>query len=310
MTDITQYDTSDTSALVWFAVPKNTGKPIWLTSYITDNLDVRVISFNIPIYRNQLFVGVIGIEIDYTTMAETVDSIRLYESGYAFISNADNDIVYHPRVDVLELSDENKLVAPDGLYDDNAIVRYRYEGIEKKAAWLPLSNGMRLTVCVPISEIDSNWQHFITEILIAAFILLAVFSVATVALTRHFTKPLRALTSAAEQVNAGNYNIKPDYKGNEEIGMLSQTVNKLIDHMRGYIGDLNSLAYGDALTSVRNKGAFDIHVREFQSRLDNPDEHPEFAIGIFDCDNLKDINDNYGHDKGDIQPPYLPRVSV
>ena len=26
----------------------------------------------------------------------------------------------------------------------------------------------------------------------------------------------------------------------------------------------------------------------------------EFAIGVFDCDNLKKINDQFGHDKGDI----------
>ena len=27
---------------------------------------------------------------------------------------------------------------------------------------------------------------------------------------------------------------------------------------------------------------------------------PDFAIGIFDCDNLKMVNDQNGHDKGDI----------
>ena len=41
VTDITLYDTSDTSALVWFTVPKYEGKAVWLPPYITDNLDVR-----------------------------------------------------------------------------------------------------------------------------------------------------------------------------------------------------------------------------------------------------------------------------
>jgi hypothetical protein len=53
VTDITQYDTEDTSQLVWFTVPKNEGKAVWLPTYITDNLDVRVISYNIPIYYDE-----------------------------------------------------------------------------------------------------------------------------------------------------------------------------------------------------------------------------------------------------------------
>ena len=49
VTDITQYDTEDTSQLVWFTVPKATGEPVWLPPYITDNLDARVISYNTPV---------------------------------------------------------------------------------------------------------------------------------------------------------------------------------------------------------------------------------------------------------------------
>ena len=35
-----------------------------------------------------------------------------------------------------------------------------------------------------------------------------------------------------------------------------------------------------------------------QQRVDR-NELREFAIGVFDCDNLKSINDHFGHDKGD-----------
>lgn len=71
------------------------------------------------------------------------------------------------------------------------------------------------------------------------------------------------------------------------------------------IQDLNKRVFVDALTSVRNKGAFDTYIQEMQTQLDKGEEF-EFAIGVFDCDNLKKINDRYGHDKGDI---YLKTAS-
>lgn len=65
------------------------------------------------------------------------------------------------------------------------------------------------------------------------------------------------------------------------------------------VKDLNKRVFVDALTSVRNKGAFSDYMQKIQEQIDN-NELSEFAIGIFDCNNLKVINDHYGHDKGDI----------
>ena len=102
VTDITQYDVDDTSKLVWFTVPKHEGRSIWLPPYVTDNLDVRVISYDAPVYYNKKFIGVVGIEVDYSTMVDEVNGIRLYENGYAFLSDADGKIFYHPHIDVTE----------------------------------------------------------------------------------------------------------------------------------------------------------------------------------------------------------------
>ena len=65
------------------------------------------------------------------------------------------------------------------------------------------------------------------------------------------------------------------------------------------VRDLNRRVNVDALTSVRNKGAFNDYIRNLQDKLDSG-ESLEFAIGMLDCDNLKHINDSHGHDKGDI----------
>ena len=298
VTDITLYDTEDTDSLVWFTVPKYTGKPVWLPPYITDNLDVRVISYNVPVFYNGEFIGVIGIEIDYSTMAEQVDNITLYENGYAFISDAEGNIIYHPRMDVTSM--ETAPTIPDGLVSRNSFTRYRYEDVEKQAVWLSLENGMRLYVSVPVQEINARWIRWSVEIVIVFAVLLVVFVILMMRFAGHITKPLRKLTEAAESVDAGNYDYKLEYDGKDEVGVLSRTFKNLTAHLKSYIGDLNDLAYADALTSLHNKGAFEICIKDMQTKLAKNDSVPEFAVCIFDCNDLKKVNDENGHDKGDI----------
>ncbi len=306
VTDITLYDTKDTTRLVWFTVPKATGEAIWLPPYVTENLDKRVISYNGPIYFKGTFVGVVGIEIDYSTMAEQVDSIRLGNDGYAFLSDAEGNLFYHPRIDVAQMTKETQIPVPDGILSTSTFIQYSFGGVEKQAAWLPLSNGMRLNVVVPLSETEGDWQKLIGNMLLVALGVLAVSSIFTMYYTKHITKPLEELTEAAELVDKGNYNIALDYSGNDEVGRLTSTFKGLTAHMKENITTLNRRAYIDALTSVRNKWAYASFIDDLQTCLDADDGQMQFAVGVFDCDDLKLVNDKYGHDKGDI---YLKKAS-
>jgi len=36
-------------------------------------------------------------------MAEEVNRIRLYENGYAFVTDVEGNVVYHPRMDVTNM---------------------------------------------------------------------------------------------------------------------------------------------------------------------------------------------------------------
>ena len=305
VTDISSYDTSDTSQLVWFTVPKSTGKALWLPPYVTDNLDVLVLSYNMPIYKNGHFVGVFGIELDYTTLANQVNNIKLYDNGYAFINDKDGNIVYHPYIDVARMAPEDRPRVPEGLLSNKSDIHYFYEGVEKQAVWLELNNGMRLNVTVPVSEINGNWKGLVVKILIVAGILLIVFILVALHFTGHITKPLKEFKEVAEQVEAGNYDVEMNYHGNDEIGVLSNTFNHMIGNMKDYISELNRLndhlkednlsleaaTTKDSLTGVRNRFALR---RDYELYVDR-----NIHIMMVDIDDFKKVNDTYGHSVGD-----------
>ena len=306
VTDITQYDINDTTQLVWYTVPKASRKPVWLPPYITDNLGARVISYNVPIFRHDRFIGVIGIEIDYATMANQVDNIKLYDSGYAFLNDEKGNIIYHPYIDVLTLPEDQIPKTPDELKGYESFSRYTYNGVRKEAYRLPLKNGMIVNVSVPVDEIDGNWEDmavkttFVSAALLALFILLAWLS------SSRIIKPLTDLAKAAKEVDEGNYDVDLKYNGRNEVGVLTHSFRTLIAHQKVYINDLNELNHAlqednltleaatirDSLTGVKNRFALR---RDYDSYFEK-DVH----LMMIDIDDFKKVNDNYGHSVGDF----------
>lgn len=291
VTDISEYDT------LWFTEPKNEKKAIWIPPYVTKNLDKKVISYNEPIYYRGQFVGVVGIEIDYTTMAEQVDSIKLFSSGYAFLNDSDGKIFYHPKIDVSKIN--NDIPVPKGLISETTFISYEYQGVKKEAVWLPLINGMRINVSVPVKEMEGDLQGLILNILIVAIEALVVSGLVILFYTGRISKPLRDLKLAAEKIDNNDFSYTLKYDKDDELGKLTKTFANLSTHVKENINRLNKQVFIDSMTQVRNKAAYIDFTNKLQNRIDNG-TCTRFAIGIFDCNNLKKINDEYGHDKGDI----------
>ena len=289
VTDISDYDTNDTSSLVWFTVPKATGEGVWLPPYITENLDARVISYNVPVYYDGQFIGVIGIEIDYSTMAEVVNHITLYDNGYAFLNDDEGNIIYHPQMDVTTMEAQPKV--PSGLLSNDKFIRYTYDGVEKQAVWLPLSNGMRLNVTAPVQEINSAWNKWVTEIAIVFAVLLVIFIILIMAFTGRIINPLQKLTKAAEQISEGYYDTELDYDKKDEVGVLTTTFKKLIMNLNVYIKNLNDMAYIDVLTGIGNRLALRRDYDSYQGH--------EVSVVMLDLNDFKLINDTRGHGEGD-----------
>ena len=82
-----------------------------------------------------------------------------------------------------------------------------------------------------------------------------------------------------------------------DIGLLAEKIRIIQDQLHAYISFLRSQATIDKMTGVNNKAAYMKAEEELDRQIREAD--PEFTIGVFDVNGLKNINDNYGHAIGD-----------
>lgn len=85
----------------------------------------------------------------------------------------------------------------------------------------------------------------------------------------------------------------------DEIGRLADNMNATMGQMKGLVHELRSQAQQDKLTGVKNTTAFDEKLLQLDRQI-LAGSCPPFSLVMVDMNGLKQINDTYGHEKGNL----------
>ncbi len=303
-TDFSNYNPDDVEHVGWYYIPVKNGKATWLSPYMNQNININMISYVIPIYRNNIIVGVVGMDIDFDVITSTVADMKIYDTGYAFLTDSQADIMYHKDLTIgVNMENADASLGPVAHELENgtsgsSLFSYQWQGVQKELAFRSLVNGMRLALTAPKSEIDAAKNSLIFQISIAGLCICIVSVLLTVSLTRKIIKPLRELNDAAKKIAEGDLSIALTKQTKDEVGMLAESFQLTVNHLQKYVNYINGLAYRDSMTGVKNKTAYDEMAKKIEEKMRT--EQPEFAVIVFDINGLKQVNDNFGHDFGDI----------
>jgi diguanylate cyclase (GGDEF)-like protein len=130
---------------------------------------------------------------------------------------------------------------------------------------------------------------------------LVVFMIGATVAARRVTSPLRALSSAADQLGAGDYSAPiHGMERHDELGHLARA----FDQMRASVGEKQAqilqLAYWDSLTGLPNRVQFRDAVRDAIAQATAGDASPTIAVIMLDLDRFKHVNDVLGYRVGDL----------
>lgn len=307
ITNVEQAKKGQTVPIQWYTAPKEQQQAMWIPPYKPNHTDIWMVSYVKPVYLRHQFIGVVGINISMSTLISMVQKVSVYDSGYGALLSPTGRVYAHPDVNIL--TDDDATIQDLGLQIDTIQLHHYdsgdktipviYKGQKKKIAFTTLENGMKLGVSAPDDEIYAAQRQAIFRFLF----LIVLFGIGTSALAIHLTRrvlaPLKDINLAARRMGRGNYDTLVEKRYDDEIGQLADDMNATMGQMKDMVHELRRQAHYDKLTGVKNTSAFEEKLLQLDQQIQDG-SCPPFSLVLVDMNELKTINDTYGHEKGNL----------
>ena len=294
----------------WYEQPVSSGKPQWIEPHYSEVQGRYIISYVVPIIKDDTVIAVVGADLDFKQLLDIVNRIRVFNTGTAFLLNLSGDTHYtldYPegidasRGGQLKLSHGAMFVPNTSSFE---LIRYNWNNVEYDMADAGLRNGMALAVAAPVREIYGQAYIVMLQMIVFFILLLIVSILIAFSVGKRITRRLAKIADAAHQVGQGKINIKLPIWANDEIGELCRVLNNTSDKIHGSMEEMHNLTYHDALTGLYNRLGMKKYIKEwFESNADKP-----AALVSLDLDDFKFTNDIYGHTIGDIALKTLAKL--
>ncbi len=243
--------------LDWYRLPRESKQACWTEPYFDEGGgEVLMCTYSVPFYTNKRdkeIKGVVTIDISLEWLKDYVESIKVYEKGYAFLISGRGTVITHPVEDlstsqnIFQVAEERGYdilarAAEDMVRGGSDFIPYESPLVSGKT-WLyytPLkSAGWSLAIILPEEEFTADLYKLTRDLFfigIAGFIILFLI---VIIISRRITKPLTVLAVAAHEIGGGNFDaMLPESKSKDEIGALNASIRSMQVELKTYIQDL------------------------------------------------------------------------
>ena len=287
-TDFSMYEPDDFAHVGWYYIPVANKAPIWMDPYLNENINVYMISYVIPLYVNDVSVGIIGMDIDFGQLTALADQTVAFETGYSFIMSSTGNVLYHKELpsgtDLAEYNNGELATVKEFVLDNSNIgktMQYTLNGGEKYLSFVELGNGMKLVLTAPVEEIEANADRLSSQILSFLFVGIVIAVILGFFISTTIAKPIIKITEIIKQTSRLDFRKASDIeklmKIHDETGVMASAVNDMRSILRELVNNMEGVK--DSL--VDNMNLLDDVMKENNAiSEDNSATTQELAAGM------------------------------
>lgn len=242
----------------WYQIPKELNRPIWSEPYYDEGGGNIIMStFSVPIYKSisgkKQFLGILTADISLTWLQEIVSSIKIFQTGYAFLISRHGMMVTHPVKELImnetlfsaaEARGDARLreIGRDMIRGKSGFVPFQ-SIVTRKDCWMAYgsipSSGWSLGVIFPQDELMSDVFNLNKTVIFLGGVGFIVLMIVIALIAGSITRPLRILAGATKDISKGNLDIEsPRIKSKDEVGKLAESFDYMKTSLKQYIKDL------------------------------------------------------------------------
>ncbi|MEW6658833.1 MAG: adenylate/guanylate cyclase domain-containing protein [Thermodesulfobacteriota bacterium] len=232
--------------LDWYQIPKELQRPLWSEPYYDEGGgNIVMATYSVPFYREnegrKEVRGVVTADISLLGLEKLVSSVKIYQTGYAFLVSQNGRLLTHPdknlimRQSMFSLAVERqdpelRRLGREMIRGGQGFVAVNDFSSGKKSLMYhtPLgATGWTLGVIYPEDELFANVRRLSQRLIIIGFIGLVFLGVVITLLSRGITKPLRTLAETTGALGHGDFSVTVPETGAKEIKQLAHSFNEL-----------------------------------------------------------------------------------
>lgn len=248
-TDFSIYDPSDMAHVGWYYIPVNNGKPTWMDPYLNENINVYMISYVIPIFIQDVQIGIVGMDIDFGIMERMVQETKIYENGYAFLLNEKADIMVHKDLEINTSLQDSKETDIGNMVNflketeaSDEMFEYQYQGRKMEMCFQGLSNGMNFVLTAPKKEIHSE-AYFLLQKILFGVIAAVLFSLLVgFLISGRIVLPLKVIKDMIVRTSSFDFRTDEEaeklLKRRDEIGDITRAVSSMRKELRRMVASV------------------------------------------------------------------------
>lgn len=245
------YETADGSG--YYVPVKKSGVESIIEPYLykIGGQEVLLTSVVVPIKLEGKVIGVAGIDMTLTLFQELAETIKPYETGYAFIMSNSSIMVAHPDPQAIgkdavqrqpqEVQDAFREAVQKGekyTFYKTSIVK----GTKNYFVVTPISIGKTVTpwsfaVSVPQDTVRRQSRNLTYSIVSISVVALILFGVVMILISNSIVRPIRRVVEGLKDIAEGEGDLtkRLDIKSSDEIGELASWFDKFMGNLQGII---------------------------------------------------------------------------
>lgn len=224
----------DLTTRPWYITASQTRDIVFTPAFLNATQDKIIMNVAKSVYIDEEFIGVVSTDVDITTISQTISTIEVGTTGFAFLIDSQQNFVAFPELDtsnleLIALDDQFDLIETD---EENVIV-YNASYHHKTGVLVlssSLNGGFVSGVFLPNAEYYEN-TTLVLYIFIFFLIFIIILGTGLILINQYFIlQPIRLLVSDIQTIDLS---LRPNYRmpENDKLGYIPirKALNNVLD---------------------------------------------------------------------------------